>query len=138
MNNWTRTPYDPYAHAIRLRIPVVWEEDQPEPGRWHAPWHLIILRSGMPPIQDRCILAHELGHACMGHTTSTPKQERQADRWAATHLITAEHLTHIAAFSPDPGIWCRELQVTPRILDTYLALPEGRQWLSQRNGRVAI
>ena len=49
---------------------------------------------GMSARTDRSVLAHELGHAVLGHTSRRPtprsvaRQERQADEWAARLLIT--------------------------------------------------
>nr|WP_270410763.1 MULTISPECIES: ImmA/IrrE family metallo-endopeptidase [Microbacterium] len=64
----TRGGYDPVTRTIRLS-------------------------PGMSARTTRSVLAHELGHACLGHLPApTPAiralQERQADEWAASRLIT--------------------------------------------------
>jgi Zn-dependent peptidase ImmA (M78 family) len=74
----------------------------------------------MRRLLERSVLAHELGHVCLGHRDSTPRNERQADRFAARHLIRPGDISRAAQQSPDPGAWCVELDVTPHILETYL------------------
>jgi hypothetical protein len=104
--------YDPYEHADRLNIEVVYGTLRTANG--------LILQPRMRRLLERSVLAHELGHVCLGHRESTPRNERQADRFAARHLIRPGDITRVAQQSPDPGAWCVELDVTPHILETYL------------------
>ncbi|CAH0181911.1 hypothetical protein SRABI76_01553 [Microbacterium oxydans] len=77
----------------------------------------IRLDPGMSARTRRSVLAHELGHATLGHTVTTHaalrrRQERQADAWAARLLITpaayaaAEALrgTHRASLAFELGV----------------------------------
>jgi Zn-dependent peptidase ImmA (M78 family) len=112
--------YDPYAHAERLGIAVVEGRLRHANGLWVPEKRLIILKAGMRRLLERSVLAHELGHVCLGHQDDSPRNERQADRFAARHLITDDLLRQAVKQSPDPAQWCHELDVTPHILNTYL------------------
>lgn len=70
---------------------VGWLEDGAA-GGWFPEHDLILLAPGLHPVEQRCTLAHELGHATHGHHAGTSgwlhaRQERQADQFAATLLI---------------------------------------------------
>lgn len=129
--------YSPQEHATRLNIPIIYADIGDDLGRWYPDLHIIALTPALTRIEERCTIAHELGHVCLGHRASSPKHERMADRWAARKLINPHDLADIAAGTPDAGRWCLELDVTPHILTTYLSLPEARQWHSQRSERLA-
>jgi len=51
--------------------------------------YIIIYRPGGNPARLRFTLAHELGHRLLGHTGSTPSEEREADCFAS-HLLCPE------------------------------------------------
>ena len=100
-----------------------------EKGRWYPARRTISLRAGLPARAERCTLAHELGHAVLGHEAGAhlpqwlvEKQERAADRWAAETLISedayrgAEH-----ALGPHPGAIAAELGVTVHLLEIWRA-----------------
>lgn len=100
----TRGGFDPAARTIRL-----------------AP--------GMSARTTRSVLAHELGHAHLGHVpTSTPAirahQERQADEWAARRLITprayaeAEEVRgpHVASLAFELGVTIELVTAFQRLL----------------------
>lgn len=117
----THSPaYDPYDHAERLGIHVVSGRIRSSNGLWIAEERMIILKRGLRVAHERQVLAHELGHALLGHTTTTPRHERQADRWAARKLIEPTRLADVASMSPDPGVWAIELGVTEDLMDLYL------------------
>jgi Zn-dependent peptidase ImmA (M78 family) len=116
----TRGAYDPYEHADRLGIPVVHGRLRADNGMWIPEERVIVLRRGMRRLLERSVLAHEIGHAALGHRDDRPRHERQADIFAARHLIDPARLADVAADHPDPGYWCIELDVTPQILETYL------------------
>ena len=99
-------------------------------GGWFPQHDLILLAPGLHPVEERCTLAHELGHASLGHTANASgwfaqRQERAADRWAARMLISpveyelAERLhgTHLGGIA-------HELGVTTHILATWQGLYE--------------
>ncbi|MEF2979046.1 ImmA/IrrE family metallo-endopeptidase [Subtercola sp. YIM 133946] len=129
--------YDPFEHADRLNIEVVFGRLRTAHGLWIPERRTIILKRGMRALHERSILAHELGHVCLGHDDSTPRNEFLADRWAARHLIAPDHLAAIARVHTDQAQWCLELDVTPHMLETYLSLPlNSRQepkWLGQKS-----
>lgn len=114
--------YDPYEHAARLGINVVLGRLRSANGLWIPEEHTVILKQGMRRLLERSVLAHEIGHAVLGHPDDSPRNERQADRYAARQLINPERLTEVARYSPDPGQWCVDLQVTPHLLETFLSL----------------
>ena len=115
------TAYDPFAHAYALGIQVVQRNLTTANGLWVPDIRVIFLRKRMRAIHERSVLAHELGHAILGHRKSTPKNEVQADRWAARKLIDPDCVRQIAAATDDIGAWCLELNVSADILDRYLA-----------------
>ncbi|MFJ6550190.1 ImmA/IrrE family metallo-endopeptidase [Microbacterium sp. NPDC091676] len=97
--------------ADDLGLRVV-ERPGPTPGGFQPVTRTIRLAPGMSRRTARSVLAHELGHAHLGHLpTRQPalraRQERQADEWAARRLITpaayaaAEHLrgAHLASLA---------------------------------------
>lgn len=116
MANWS-----PYEHAEQHGIRVEHAAHLGgHLGRWYPRSGTIVLLDGLPALQERSVLAHELGHAMLGHTTSSAKRERQADRWAARHLIRYEHFDRTRRYADDPSQWCVDLLVTPRILKAWI------------------
>lgn len=76
-------------HGVRII-----ERSGPTSGGFDPSTRTIRLAPGMSARTTRSVLAHELGHAVLGHLPSTEpairrQQERQADDWAAALLITA-------------------------------------------------
>jgi Zn-dependent peptidase ImmA (M78 family) len=107
----------------------------------------IRLDPGMSARTMRSVLAHELGHAALGHTVTTHdalrrRQERQADAWAARLLITpaayaaAEALrgTHRASLAFELGVTVELViafqDLLQRVGDTTYLDPRmgARQW----------
>lgn len=89
-------------------------------GVYDHPRRLITLRPGMGPIQARCTLMHELGHAHYGHTGVSGKQELLADRWAAYRLIDFEDVLAAAAIEAHTHEVAHVLGVLPSVLKTYM------------------
>ena len=97
----------------------------------------IRLSPGMRVRTARSVLAHELGHAHLGHGPApTPAirahQERQADEWAARRLITpaayaaAEQLrgTHLASLAFELDVTIEIVLAFQRVLSReHLAVP---------------
>lgn len=111
--------YDPFEHAQQLGIRVVYRDLDDCNGLWVADLNAIYLRPGMRAIHERCVLAHEIGHAVLGHRESTAKNELQADLYAALRLISFRTL-RIAArqYDSDRHI-AEECGVTVPILKAY-------------------
>ena len=98
-------------------------------GRWYPARRTISLRADLPARARRCTLAHELGHAVLGHDAGAglpqwvvDKQERAADRWAAETLISEDaYKSAEAALGPHPGAIAAELGVTVHLLEVWRA-----------------
>lgn len=112
--------YDPFEHAERLGIQIVYRRLTTANGLWVPDLHAIFLQPRMRAVHERSVLAHELGHACLGHRHSTPKLERQADHFAARHLIDPQHLDYVRRTSSDPNVWANEVGVTLNLLEVFL------------------
>ncbi|WP_337003752.1 MULTISPECIES: ImmA/IrrE family metallo-endopeptidase [unclassified Microbacterium] len=95
--------YDPVARTIRL-----------------AP--------GMSARTTRSVLAHELGHARLGHAPTASaarreQQERQADEWAAGLLITPQAYADAEELrGPHLASLAFELDVTIELVSAYQRL----------------
>lgn len=81
---------------------------------------LITLRPGMAPIQARCTLMHELGHAHYGHEGVDGKQEFQANRWAARRLLDLDEVAEAARQEQCGAAAAARLDVLPSVLNIYL------------------
>ena len=97
--------------ADELGLRVI-ERPGPTPGGFQPVTRTIRLAPGLSRRTPRSVLAHEPGHALLGHPPTwqaafRARQERQADEWAARRLITpaayaaAEQLrgTHLASLA---------------------------------------
>ncbi len=118
--------YDPFEHAERLGVEVVYGRIRSTNALWVPERRTIIMKRGLRRLVERSALAHELGHVCLGHRDDRPRHEILADRWAAQHLITPKRLAEVMAETEDPGTWCVELDVTPHMLETYFKLAVAR------------
>lgn len=112
--------YDPFAHADQLSIHVTFGRLRSANGIWLPDQHMIVIKEGMRAMHTRVALAHEIGHAALGHEDDRPKHERQADRYAASRLIDPDRLRDLAAWSADRFRIASELGVTQRILSAYM------------------
>lgn len=112
--------YDPFEHADRLGIQIVYRRLTTGNGLWVPDLHTIFLKPRMRAVHERSVLAHELGHACLGHRTSSPKFERQADQFAARHLIDPVKLDDVRRTSSDPNVWANEVGVTLDLLEIFI------------------
>jgi Zn-dependent peptidase ImmA (M78 family) len=111
--------YDPYEHAARIGIEVIHRSIRTSNGRWIPDHRLIVIRSGMRAVHDRSALAHELGHACLGHRDDRPKHERQADWFAARHCIDRDEAERVFRWAPDESAAALELGVSLRLLRAF-------------------
>lgn len=99
----TRGGYDPVTRTIRLS-------------------------PGMSARTARSVLAHELGHAHLGHLPAPTSairthQERRADEWAAHHLITTHAYAEAEAIrGPHLASLAFELDVTVELVAAYQRL----------------
>ena len=112
--------YDPHEHAWSLGVKVVYRPLRTANGLWIPDLNTIFLQTRMRAIHERSVLTHEIGHFWLGHTDATPRQEIQADRWASKKLIDIRELKTAAAANDDPGLWCHDLNVSPKILTQFM------------------
>lgn len=117
-------------------------------GWWCPAERVILLDVRLDRRTARCVLAHELGHALLGHTGAPPfgdtgwlavRQEDQADRWAARRLVRAPDAARALAVHPDdPAAAAAELDVTGEVLATWWrqASPDDRAVVVRTSGRV--
>ncbi|HET8615479.1 MAG TPA: ImmA/IrrE family metallo-endopeptidase [Actinomycetales bacterium] len=99
-------------------------------GWWCPDERVILLDVRLDRRTARCVLAHELGHALLGHTGAPPfgdvgwlarRQEAEADRWAAQRLLDAADVAAALAAHPDDAEQAAlELDVTTAVLRTWL------------------
>lgn len=83
----------------------------------------------LTPRERRSVVAHELGHAYHGHDCSTPRNERQADSYAAELLIDPEAYASAENISHDIAYLADELGVTEDLIRHF------RKHCLQRLGR---
>ncbi len=118
-------------------------------GWWCPAERVILLDERLDRRTARCVLAHELGHALLGHTGAPPfgdvgwlavRQEAQADRWAARRLLRGTDVTRVLATFPDDcEAAAQELDVTVEVLQTWLrdvAADDRRSGARQPVGRA--
>jgi len=104
------------AHRLGARIEYV---DRLHRGRWgeyRHDNHTIRLLASLGPIQHRCVLAHELGHAYHRHCGKKPWQERQADAYAVHLLIRPDEWRAAITVHDRVEAIVHDLQVTPRLV----------------------
>lgn len=112
--------YDPFAHAESLRLHVEFgDPGADKDGRWIPPHKLIVLRPNLGRIRERCVLAHEVAHAVLGHADDRPKHEVMANRAAAEWLLSEDELLGVLAWTQDTARICLELSVTSNMLRVY-------------------
>jgi Zn-dependent peptidase ImmA (M78 family) len=112
--------YDPYAHAEQLGIEVTHERIRTANGMWLPDHNLIVIRSGLRAVHDRSALAHELGHAELGHRDDRPKHEVLADRYAAQQMIDLGECLEVMKWVPDAHKLALELGVSTRLMRVFL------------------
>lgn len=118
-------------HLLRLadekRLRVV-ERNGRTRGGYDPTTRTIRLSPGMSLRTTRSVLAHELGHASLGHVPApTPAirahQERRADEWAATRLITPRAYAEAEEMrGPHLASLAFELEVTIELVTAYQRL----------------
>lgn len=91
-------------------------------GLYDAERHAIALAEGLTPVERRCVLAHELGHAVHGHRSGSPCNERVADAFAARLLVDPEALQRAALWTHEPWELAEELDLTEGVVRDYLTL----------------
>ena len=113
---------DLIALAEHHHTHIAWHKGGPK-GAWQPHHNQISLRHGMTDTETKCTLAHEIGHMLHQHPApATPRQEAQADRYAADLLIhPPEYAAAEALHGPHPQLIAHELGVTVHLLKTWQA-----------------
>ncbi|WP_347754504.1 ImmA/IrrE family metallo-endopeptidase [Agrococcus sp. ProA11] len=81
----------------------------------------IMLAPGLTPVEQRSVLAHELGHALRMDSGESAPAERAAERFAALLLVDPAALRSASAWARDEDELAEELGVTVDIVRSYLA-----------------
>lgn len=99
----------------------------------------IWLDRGMLQVERRCALAHELAHIDLGHRhgTPSPRDEEQATRLTAIHLIEWNDLLDAFRWSYSALEAADELWVVPEVLEDRLRFlaPHERALLAHISAR---
>lgn len=116
-------------HGVDVVITAKWLKPW-ELGGWFPQYKRIHVRPGMGPINHLCTLAHEIGHAVLGHFSQPPpwlhdRQERAADEWAAKKLIPLENYEEAENLvGSHDGALAKELGVTVGYINTWRSIYE--------------
>jgi Zn-dependent peptidase ImmA (M78 family) len=127
--------YDPYEHAERLGVQLVPGRLRASNALWVPEKRMIILQPRMKVIQERSVLAHELGHVELGHRDDRPKHEVLADRFAAENLVDPDRLLELIDWAPNTAHLSLELGVTTKLMQVYLNVHRGE--LAKHRSRLA-
>ena len=121
----TPTLDDLHHHAHTIGIHLTTHTVGPK-GWYNHQTRRISLRKGLSYVQERCTLAHELGHDFYRHAPNpgghnATKAERLADQYAADLLIDPQQLVELLQFHPtSPAAIAEELEVTQHLLNVML------------------
>lgn len=88
-------------------------------GSWNHRTRTITLLEGLGAAQKRSVLAHELAHAALHHTCSTPDTERDARELAARWLINPARAAAKMKAVNWLGLIANELGVMPSDVAAY-------------------
>ncbi|WP_159073664.1 ImmA/IrrE family metallo-endopeptidase [Streptomyces sp. RTd22] len=116
---------------LGIRVTRTWLRDTW--GAWCSDRKTIVVASNLSPVQERCVLAHEVEHVLADDVTCgwgplAVRLERAADREAARKLIAISDLAEVAQWAPDVHAAAEELQVTERMLQVRLHDLKGEGW----------
>lgn len=81
----------------------------------------ILLAPGLTPVEQRSVLAHELGHAVRMDSGESAPAERAAERFAALLLVDPRAVRAAGNWARDEDELAEELGVTVDVMRTYLA-----------------
>ncbi|MCK2034446.1 ImmA/IrrE family metallo-endopeptidase [Microbacterium sp. KSW4-4] len=112
--------YDPWEHAEMLGIEVVVRRLRTAHGRWFPDYNTIVINDRLRSRDQRLVLAHEIGHGVHFHVDERPKNERQADQFAAQNLICPNELASLYEWCDDEQRIIAELGVTRNLFRAYV------------------
>jgi len=134
----TATRWSPWAE-LRLHPDILVHRCRLDDGDgWWCPQErVILLDERLDRCRARCVLAHELAHAQLGHAGCPPgdaqrgwlarRQEAEADRWAARRLVSLPSLAEVLAERPDVEAAAAALDVTAAVLRCRLERLDARE-----------
>lgn len=131
------------AHAARLGVSVHMAHlPAPYRGFYDHPNARVIYDFGLTPIEKRCVVAHELGHAFHGHTgRGIRSQEDAADLYAARLLIDPADYAAAEQVSADVQWIADELHVEPhlvRMFQRHLTRLDGVTYARSARGQFRL
>ncbi len=135
-----------YAPAVildELGITIVHTWLRDTWGAWSPAKRVVVVASGLNPVQERCVLAHEVEHVLAedtgcGNVIAIVRQERRADLEAARKLVAISDLAQVAQWTNDLHTAATELGVTERLLQVRLNDLRGEGWPWQQQGGLRI
>lgn len=119
-------------------------------GWWCPAERVILVDERLDRRQTRCVVAHELGHALLGHEAChdygdsrwlAQRVETAADDWAARRLVSARALADaLAAHRDDLEAVAGQLDVVPPVVRHRLGRldPAERQLVVARAGAAEL
>lgn len=114
-------------HGIRVHAAHL---DEGVLGEWYAGTREIYYDINLTPDEAVCTVAHELGHAHHGHQCEDdPRDEKQADEYAAALLINPQHLAQLERLGLAKHDIAEELRVSEELLDAFLG-----RWVTRLRG----
>lgn len=126
--------YDPAAELEQMGIPVLRRWLRDTWGIWSPEHRAVVVADGLTPIEERCVLAHELEHILVGDAgcggAAGLRAERAAEIRAARKLIALSDWARARQWAADEYELASELNVTTWVLRARHAdLQGGAQWL---------
>lgn len=103
---------------------------RPKVGAYFPDLKRIYFDLALTYAERRTVIAHEIGHAHYGHTCDSEKNERLADRYAATLLVNPEWYAELEQINHDAEWIADEMIVAPYVIVDY------RKYCLQRIGDV--
>lgn len=109
------------AHATMLGVSVhVAHIDGPQRGFYDSARKIVVYDFELTPVERRCVLAHELGHAYYDHQChGDVKAEAAADYYAACLLIDPASHAEAERFDPSPAAIAEALGVETRLVRAW-------------------
>lgn len=132
------------VHAASLGVSVhVAHLPHPYRGYFDAERRIVVYSFTLTPIEKRCVLAHEFGHAFHGHACFGDKAaEDAADLYAAQLLIDPAEYARLERVYPSAETIAEELEVTEELLTVFqarvLTRMRGMSYARARMGSAAF
>lgn len=109
------------AHATSLGVSVhVAHIEGAKRGFYDSDRKIVVYDFALTPVEQRSVLAHELGHAFYDHRCyGNARFEADADYYAACLLIDPERYMAAAAIDPAPDAIAEALDVEPKMVHAF-------------------